>query len=316
MFDYAVDTGNKQIKTKHHTFISGLTEQDTIPAMVSDTDYIRYGGKYYVLSNRREAYQRDKSLSDQYFLLVLMGLVKELEDAEAAGTILYQKGETVNVNLLCGLPPAHMGDAKLKQNFKNYFKTQEPVKVAYRGRTWMVKISRINVYVQCYAAVMTIFAKIKDYPNVLGLDIGGLTADYILLKRGRIYDLDNTDSLENGVIILYQKIKRECMKKFDALIEENDVDEIIAGNTGMYEKGIVMAVEKMAQDFVNNLLAGFRECQIDLKHTKVVFMGGGSVLLRKYIERSPLIKEPLFIEDVKANVEGYELLYRISRQKG
>ena len=315
MFDYTIDTGNKQIKTMHNTFISGLVEQDVIPAMTSDSDYIRYNGKYYVLSNQRIMYKRDKSEDEQFFILSLMGLVKELEIAEREGKITYQKNEQVVVNVLCGLPPAHMSDKDLKTSYKNMFKKPDPFKVVYRGRTWTIKINRVTLYVQCYAALMTHYSDIKNDANVLGLDIGGFTADYILLKHGQIRNIENTDSLESGVIILYQRIKRECIKRYDTPIEESDIDDIIAGNPGMYEKAIVDTVNKMAQNFVDELLALFRERQIDLKHTKVVFMGGGSLLLRQYIEKSPLITSYMFIDNINANAAGYKFLNNVAKTK-
>lgn len=315
MMDFPIDTGNKQIKTKNFTFISGMVRMDTAPSMTDPDDCMRYNGKYYVLSNRRDKYQRDKSESDQYFMLTLLGMVRELDLAARQGSLDYEKDRVYHMNVLCGLPPAHMSDASLKRNFKNYFRTPEPVKVWFKGRTWTIKVDKVNVYAQCYAAIMTVFPQIKDYPNVLGIDIGGFTADYILLKKGRIYDIDNTDSMENGVIILYNRVRRECAKKFDALIEESDVDEILAQNTAMYGKEIVDTVNREAERFVMQLLESFREQQIDLKNCYVVFIGGGSMLLRKFIEKSPLLKTYKFLDDLRANVHGYEFLYRISKQK-
>lgn len=313
MITLAIDTGNKQIKTKHHTFISGIIPQDTIPSMVGQTEYFKYNGKYYVLTNRRDKYQRDKSESDQYFLLSLMGIVKELEHCVDNGSLEYQKNKVYNINLLCGLPPAHMSDAAVKKNFRSYFKTPEPVKVQYCGRTWQIKITKTCVYAQCYSAIMTVFSQVKDYINVLGVDIGGFTMDYLLLRKGNI-DMDYTDSLENGVILLYNKISKECRKKYNAIINEMDVDEILKNNTNFYEKEIVDTVHEIAARYVEQMLATFREEQIDLEHTFVVFMGGGSLLLREFIEKSTLLKNYMFIDSVTANVEGYEFLYQVSQR--
>lgn len=314
MITFAIDTGNKQIKTKHFTFISGIIEQDTVPAMVVPTEYFKYKGKYYVLSNRRDKYQRDKSESDQYFLLTLMGIVKELDKGMKEGTVEYQKDKVYSLHVLCGLPPAHMSDAVVKKNFKNYLKTPEPIKIIYCGKTWTIKVAKVSVYAQCYAAIMTEFARIKKHSNVLGIDIGGFTTDYLLLQKGCI-DMDFTDSLENGVILFYNKVNKECRKKYNAIIKEMDVDDILSGNTEFYEKEIVNTVYEVAGRFIEQLLATFREEQIDLEHTFVVFMGGGSLLLRKFIEKSPLLKNYMFIDEVNANVAGYEFLYQVSQRK-
>lgn len=311
--EISIDTGNKQIKTKHFTFISGLSQYDTVPTTVALDDYMKLNGKYYVLTNQREEYIKDKSESDRYRLLSLMGIVKELDHKEQKKELKYSKDKIYCITMLCGMPPAHMEDGQLKKNYKSYFKMTDPVKVTFKGRVWNIKINKVHVYAQCYAAIMTEFQKIKDYPRVIGIDIGGFTADYMMLKRGRI-DIDNTDSLENGVILLYRSVQKECVKKHDALIEESDVDEILNGNTGMYDKEIVNTVNETAAKFVERFLATFRELQIDLKNTFVVFMGGGSVLLKNFIKESPLLKNFMFIDDINANVNGYEFLYNVQKK--
>lgn len=57
----AVDTGNKQIKTSNFEFVSGLLVADELPVAVAPTEYIEYQNKYYVQTNRRGEYSRDKS---------------------------------------------------------------------------------------------------------------------------------------------------------------------------------------------------------------------------------------------------------------
>jgi plasmid segregation protein ParM len=54
---------------------------------------------------------------------------------------------------------------------------------------------------------------------------------------------------------------------------------------------------------------------IDLNENRTVFVGGGSILLRKYIEKSGMVAKPLFINNIRANVEGYQLLYNNRKTK-
>lgn len=310
----AVDTGNKQVKTEHFNFISGVSQYSVIPTTVVSGDYMKYRGKYYVLSSQREEYLRDKSKSERYFILSLLGIVKELDYQCDQGSHSYEKDRVYSITLLCGLPPAHMEDGSLRKNFKSYFRMKEPEKVTFKGRVWNIRVSKVEVYAQCYAAIMTIYPKIKDYPRVLGIDIGGFTADYMMLKLGHI-DIENTDSMENGVILLYRYIKRECAKKYDAIIEESDVDEILQGHVEMYENEIVGTVRRCAENFVEKLLASFRELQIDLKNCYVVFMGGGSLILQEFIEKSPLLKKYMLLDEINVNVMGYKFLYRVSQRR-
>ncbi len=61
-----------------------------------------------------------------------------------------------------------------------------------------------------------------------------------------------------------------------------------------------------------DLLSAMRERQLELKAGPVVFVGGGSILLRKQIEASGKVARPIFVDDIRANAKGYEVLYRLS----
>lgn len=69
-------------------------------------------------------------------------------------------------------------------------------------------------------------------------------------------------------------------------------------------------VEQQAQEFVSDLFSTLRERGLELKSGKVVFVGGGSILLRRLIEASGKVGAPIFVEDIRANARGYELLFK------
>ena len=61
----------------------------------------------------------------------------------------------------------------------------------------------------------------------------------------------------------------------DILLEESEIDAIMAGNTESYPAEAVQIVKRQAQEFVNDLFSTLRERQIELRSSKVVFVGGG-----------------------------------------
>lgn len=310
----SVDTGNKQIKTANQTFLSEIVPYDTVPPMAAPSDYIQYNGMYYAKSRKRGFYQKDKSNDDRYFILTLMGIVAELEHNESEQVIRYMKDKIYCISLLTGLPPAHMKDSQVKQHFKDYFLMSEPVKVTYKGKTWTFKVNNVYVYPQCFAALMTVYPKIKNFPRVLGLDIGGFTSDYAIMEKG-IFDFHAVGSIENGVITFYDTVSKECLERYDEIIEESDVDNILSGDEEYYDKYIVETVDRCAKEYITKFLAKFKEKNIDLKQYFIVFIGGGSLLLRKYLEKSELVKRHMFIENINANAKGYEILYAMDQKK-
>ena len=89
---------------------------------------------------------------------------------------------------------------------------------------------------------------------------------------------------------------------------------IIKGEKTDYVESIVNLIQEMTKMYVDDLLGTLRERGIDLKTGCVVFIGGGALLLREYLEKSAKVGKCIFIEDICVNTKGYELLYRIQKK--
>lgn len=296
----AIDHGNKQMKTIHCLpFVSGLAESITRPF---GSNILEYQDKFYTLSNQRIPYKRDKTEDDRFFILTLFGIAEELHMEEKYGE------EVVHVSLAVGLPPAHYGAQS--QAFIRYFLGRGIVNFQYRDNPYTIYIKDVRCYPQAFAAAVTMMNKLLDKPRVLIVDIGGFTADYLMMRSGRA-DLSVCDSLENGVILLYNRIRTKVNSEFDILLEETDIDDILKDGESGYSPEVVSLVEKLARDFVNDLANSLRERMLDLMSGTVVFVGGGAILLRRQIEASGKVRNAVFVEDINANAKGYEFLYKM-----
>ena len=190
--------------------------------------------------------------------------------------------------------------------------------ITLHDRQYEILIDEVSCYPQSYAAAITVFQTLQNSPRALIIDIGGFTADYLLLRNGE-GDLSVCDSLENGVILLYNRIKSRVAAEQDLLLDEAEIDAILLGRDSGQPDAVSQIVRQQAQEFVSDLLSSLRERMLELKSGKVIFTGGGAVLLRQQIEASDKVREPVFIEDIAANVKGYQLLYqaeRIGRHNG
>lgn len=296
----AVDHGNKQIKTAHcPPFVSGLTESTQRPF---GKEVLAWQGKYYTLSGQRIPYRRDKTGDDRFFVLTLFAIANELLARDAGAETI------VPVQLAIGLPPAHYGAQN--RAFAEYFSGRGVIKFEYRGRSFTVDIDTVRCYPQAYSAAVLMLRELMAEPRVLIVDIGGFTADYLLMRKGQA-DLSVCDSLENGVILLYNKVKARASAEFDLLLDEADIDAMLKGQTAGYAARVAAMVEEMAQDFVNDLCSSLRERMLELSSGMVVFVGGGAALLHRQIEASGKVGRARFVEDVRANAMGYEYLYRM-----
>ena len=302
----AIDHGNHACKSVHFNFVSGLAQHSVRPPMADEV--LEYNGEYWTLSGQRLPYRRDKTRDESFFILTLFAIAYEIE---AAGK--YTPDSTIDIKLNVGLPPSHYSG--LYEKYESYFMgPRRPISFIFRGKPYSIFISEVNSYPQAYSAAMTVYGMIRDLPRAFVVDIGGFTADYLLLKKG-VADLSVCDSLEHGVILLYNAIKSKVNADFDLLIDESDIDSILKGEQHGFSEEITKITEKMAKSFVDQLFGKLRERMIDLRVGKTIFIGGGSILLRKYIESSDKVSGCIIIDDIAANEKGYDLLYRADHRR-
>ena len=96
------------MKTRHFTFQAGITAYRYEPYTLQNT--LEYQGKYYVCGTGRQPLLRNKMENDNYYLLTLAAIAKEIQ----------QRGEKREcaVNLGAGLPLAGFG--REKKAFREY----------------------------------------------------------------------------------------------------------------------------------------------------------------------------------------------------
>lgn len=142
--------------------------------------------------------------------------------------------------------------------------------LSFNKREYLVQITKAAVFPQDYAAAMTIYPQIASYNRVVTVDIGGFTVDYLLLRGGKP-DLSVCDSLEMGVITLYNRIVSRANSELDVLLDETDIDTIICDKNSDYSNSVIKLVKQMTAQYVEDLLGTFRERGIDLKTGCIVF---------------------------------------------
>lgn len=288
-----VDTGNRCMKTVSHAFVAGIKSFDAMPAFQGGL--LELNGKYYVQTNDRLSYQQDKTESDDYFVLTLIALAKELEARKV------DSDETVHIRLGVGLPPSHL--PRLRDRFKAYF-DRGTVAFSYNGRRWTVAIDEVVVFAQGYAAIFADFAAIKKEASAYVVDIGGYTTDVIALQHGEV-DLRFCESLDYGIIQLYNKIALKLHSLFGRRPSEDQIDDMLRRHIDLIE-GMLPVAEAEAKSYVDDMLRKLAELNIDLTLSKPVFVGGGAARLENLISASSYVRDPLFLHDVRANACGYE----------
>jgi plasmid segregation protein ParM len=300
----AVDHGNYAIKTPTFSFVSGLSEHTVRPPL-SD-ELLEYDGRYWTLSGKRISYMRDKTQDDRFFILTLFAIAKELTRTGAASPLSQ-------IDLAVGLPPEHYG--VLKDRFAKYFRRNEPIRFSYCDHAYMIAINRVMVFPQAYAAVIPNSNLVIKTMRMFIIDIGGYTTDVLLLRYGKP-DLQFCRSLESGIITMNNEIIRKVNSLHDLLIDDEHISSVLSGQDTILSSEVKKTITEATQLHANNILNQLRELQIDLRSNPAVFVGGGSLLLKPFIEKSPLVAKAEFIDSPAANALGYQLLGSATLKNG
>ncbi len=287
-----LDNGNKCTKTSEgYIAESGFTKSNSEP--ISASNLLIYEGKFYSIGGNRLSVQMDKTVNQDTFIMSLPAIADAVNIAR-----IEDKSDVI---LGVGLPIVNYGT--LKKKFREYFLRQD-VKFNFNKKGYAIHIIDCRVYPQGYASLITVFNSYKDILcNVI--DIGGYTVDIFRVENG-IIDTASCYSLPDGIITLIANIQQELLKTNIRLTETQIQDIILGREPVIFEADVKEIIKIMTNEYVENILAKIEEYGFEFRNP-TVFTGGGSMLLRKYIEESTKVRYADFLDQF-ANARGFKIL--------
>ena len=290
-----VDHGYAAMKTAHFSFPTGLVEYEHEP--YTQKDVLEYGGKYYVVGSARQPLQRDKTRTEDYYLLTLAAIAKELDSRSME--------RTAEVLLAAGLPLTSFGRDKKK--FRDYLlRDGKPVYFRYEGRDYAVRLTDVMLFPQGYAAVLT-QTELLDEPSVIVADIGGWTVDLMRLDN-RIPNAATCRSLELGMIRCLDEIGEKVRQMFGVSMTDAQIESILRGGAVSVDDRVRAVIHTQAGQYVQDLLSAIMESGLDVRAMPAIFLGGGAALLKRHVTATESLCRPLILDDVCLNAKGYERL--------
>ena len=121
----------------------------------------------------------------------------------------------------------------------------------------------------------------------------------------------------HGIITCIQQINKECVRQLNAEVDEYDIQKImVSGGEGLPEKYREIIVKEI-RGYCQQIYHNIRELGYNMDLTQIIFVGGGAGVMKRFggLEQ----KNIQYLEDVKANAKGYEMLgnaYLAQAQKG
>ena len=292
-----IDHGYYNMKTKNCVFASGLTAYAHEP--YTRENMLEMGGKFYVVGSARQALQKDKTASEDYYLLTLAAIAQEIE---------YRKLErNQSVHLAAGLPLTSFG--RDKQQFKKYLLWEgQPVQFRYEGRQYNITISEVSLFPQGYAAIL-MQKELLDEPSVIAADIGGWTVDLMRLDR-QIPNAASCRSLELGLIVCLNNIAEQARRQLGISPTAAQIESVLRGENPSLPQTLGELIHSEAKAYVQNLLSAIMESGLDVRAMPTVFMGGGASLLKRYAPAAGELCRAVILDDVCLNAKGYEALQK------
>ncbi len=290
-----IDHGYAAMKSKNFSFPTGLVEYEHEP--YTQKDVLEYGGKYYVVGSGRQPLQKDKTVMEDYYLLTLATIAKELE---------YRGAEpTAAVHLAAGLPLTSFGRDKKK--FRAYLlRDGKPVSFRYEGIDYAVTIAEVSLFPQGYAAVLT-QSELLDEPSVIVADIGGWTVDLMRLDN-RVPNAATCRSLELGMIRCLDGISEQIRRKLGLSMTAAQIETVLRGEVTSINDQAKEIIHREAGAYVRQLISAITESGLDTRAMPAIFMGGGAALLKRHVGATDGLCRPLILDDVCMNAKGYERL--------
>ena len=299
-----IDHGYYAIKTAHCSFPAGLTSYGEHEPYTRQ-GLLEFGGCFFVCGSGRQPIQRDKTVNDNYYLLTLAAIAKEIQ----------QRGlpPECSVRIAAGLPLTSFGRDKPK--FREYLlRSKQPVNFRFEGVEYSITIEEVAIFPQGYAALMTEVGLLQDEPSMLLMDLGGWTVDLMRIDNA-IPAADTAHSLELGMIRCLDEISEQIRRSLGLSMTAAQIESVLRSDTSHVNEDSKKIIHLEAERYTKRLLSAIAESGLDVRAMPAVFLGGGAALLKRHVSVADGLCRPVILDDISMNAKGYEWLTERLEQK-
>ncbi len=320
-----IDVGNFDTKSQHTTLPSGF-EGPYMTKPILERECICLNGQYYFLTTDRLYYAQDKTQDERCIVLTLFSIAKEIlykiikspdlaySNPSDHAAIQEQIKKISHIALGAGLPIAHYRKNDV-QNLIDYYQKymSDGITFEYNDFQFSFSMDICKIYPQGGAAAASISSSVlTQYRTYYIFDIGGYTLDIAQFVEG--IPQKDFHSFEMGIITLYDDIIEKVFRDCDITLTYNLIEDVLCGRAHVIQNVVVNIIMDMAKRHADKIIAALRQAKVAFTSYPCIFVGGGSIVLKKYILSNALIRRDIvhFVADTKANAKGYAKLLRAS----
>ncbi len=293
-----IDHGWSLMKTSNDIFTSGVSRMINRPVFYDNT--LKYRDDYYQIGIERMEVRDTKTENDSYYILTLAAIAKELRRREM---------REAEIAISAGLPLTRFSEEK--EDFINYLMREKEVGFEYKQVPYRIKLSKVYLYPQCYAAVVNLIPTFGE--QVLAVDVGSWTVDIMPIISRKPYD-SGCNTINEGIIRCMNEIKKKSIRGRNGKLDERHIQQYMTtGHTelGEFYKNLM---ESEVRAFAARIFDYIREDGYSTELMPVVFVGGGASVIQRFGSYNG--NKMTFVNDIRANARGYETLAGIALRKG
>ncbi len=289
-----IDHGYGYIKTKKYLFDSGVKELVS-PSFFKD-DLLYFDNTYYAVGQSRTEHTTVKTESQEYYLLTLAALAKELRDREG------KRKETVKaaVTIGAGLPYAFIQSQS--EGFRKYLMKNRRVVFWFEGQKFDLEIGNVYLFPQGFPVIAE---QVGTKGTIHVVDIGSRTVDIITFRDGKAY-YEQSVTLDNmGTLDCIEDLQRAFLDSYQMTVKESIFQDCLRGTiTEKFTNSQKEMIENIIHKYIEGILKEVSK-YVDFQFDDCVVCGGGASSIQKYATSKLPVK---FQTDIHANAAGFEKL--------
>ena len=292
------DLGYGNIKTANTVTPTGISMYDTEP--IFQGNILEYNGKYYRFGENHKEFIADKSIDDDFYILNLMAVARELQRAGIYDAKVY---------LATGLPLTWV--RAQRSSFKEYLMKNKVVDFRYNDRNFHIEFVGCSVYPQGYPAIVE---RIKEFKgtNVLA-DIGNGTMNILYIQNKKPIESKSwTEKL--GVNQCVIRIKNIIMDMYGVKIDDSIVEQYLRFGKADISDRYLKILHKTAVEYTQDIFSALRKYEYNSELMKLYIIGGGGCIIKNFADYDK--ERVIIIDDICAAAKGFEYLaYSKSRRQ-
>lgn len=259
-----------------------------------------YERSYYCVGGERKTVVEDKAADEDFYLLTLAAVAKELKTRGLSHNAIVVLG--------VGVPFKRFGIEAPK--FIAYLKRSGIHDFTFEEEEYSIAIENVFCFPQCFAAVADRIGNMEG--RYVVADIGSWTRDVISIVDKKI-DADNSITVPNSIITLFREINDAVMQTGAGQVPESVLQDFIAGRKVVIPEKVQSIIASKLKEFAGETEGVLSESGFDLAYCNVLYIGGGATIMRRFGEARDNVA---YLEDVRLNAKGYELLAGHQMKRG